>query len=291
MDFSYWGSENRSLALSHDGEWPLSARWSLVGGARVERKDLQKAYRTNFGPAIAPTDLVDLRTYPFPPRAGFDTIAANRVDTRQWGGYVQLRRSQEALWWDDDRHTLTLGVRHDAFSAFDGATTLRGGYVLNRGPWTAKLLYGESFNEPAPRELYGGWRGSGSDPDLAPETGATRELNLAWQGEHVAAWASAWDLHTRNDIVTVRGGATNLGRRDSSGVDLGLRALWGEGRHEVWAYQSWISAKEDRVDPGGTVRTGPVGDTAENKTYAGWTWRPSAAWTSTLRASKRWSPK
>jgi outer membrane receptor protein involved in Fe transport len=286
VDFSYWGSENRSLALTHDGEWPISERWSLVGGARIERKDLQKAYRTNFGPAVAPGDLVDLRSYPFPPRADFDTVAANRVDTRQWGGYMQLRRSQEGLWWDDDRHTLTVGLRHDEFSAFDGATTVRGGYVVNRGPWTAKLLFGESFNEPAPRELYGGWRGSGSDPDLAPETGATRELNLGWQGARAAAWVSAWDLHTRNDIVTIRGGAANLGRRESNGIDLGLRARWGEGHHEVWAYQSWITANEDRIDHGGIVRTGPVGDTAEKKTYAGWTWRPNASWTSTLRARR-----
>jgi outer membrane receptor protein involved in Fe transport len=284
VDFSYWGSENRSLALSHDGEWPISSRWSLMGGARVERKDLQKAYRTNFGPAIRPTDLVDLRDYPFPPRAGFDTIAANRVDTRQWGSYVQLRRSQEGLWWDDDRHTLTIGLRHDGFSAFDGATTLRGGYVINRGRWTAKLLFGESFNEPAPRELYGGWRGSGSDPELAPETGATRELNLGWQGDRVAAWASVWALHTNNDIVTLRGGATNLGGRKSRGVDLGLRALSPGGRHEFWGYQSWIKANEDRMDMSGDLQRSPVGDTAESKTYAGWTWRPTTAWSSTLRA-------
>lgn len=286
VDFSYWGSDNRSLALSHDGEWTLSPRWSLMGGLRLERKDLQKAYRINFGPAIAPSDLDDLRDYPFPPRADFDTLPANRIDTRQWGSYVQLRRAQDGLWWDDDRHALTVGLRHDAFSAFDGATTVRGGYVINRGAWTAKLLYGESFNEPAPRELYGGWRGSGSDPRLAPESGATRELNLAWQGDQLAAWASAWALHTSNDIVTVRGGATNLGGRQSRGIDLGLRALPRGGHHEFWAYHSWIRAHEDRVDDDGDLGRSPVGDTAERKTYAGWTWRPGPAWSSTLRARR-----
>jgi outer membrane receptor protein involved in Fe transport len=63
-------------------------------------------------------------------------------------------------------------------------------------------------------------------------------------------------------------------------------ALWAAGRHEFWAYQSWIEAEQDRADHGGIVRTGPVGDTAENKTYAGWTWRPNASWASTLRGRR-----
>jgi len=285
VDFSYWGSENRSLTLSHDGELAIAPGLSLVAGLRREHKDLQKAYRTNYGPSVFPEEFDSLEAYPFPPRAGFDTLPGNRIRTRQWSAYAQLRRQWDGRFGEGDRHVLTLGLRHDDFSAIGPATTLRGGYSGNWGPWTLKLLYGESFNEPAPRELYGGWQGSGSDPALKPESGATRELHLGWQGRQAGAWISAWRLATRNDIVTVAGGATNLGRRDARGIDLGLRARWADGRHEAWIFASWIDAEEQR-DEGSGMRRRPVGDAAEHKLYAGWTWQPAPRWTATLRG--RW---
>jgi outer membrane receptor protein involved in Fe transport len=291
VDFSYWGSENRSLSLSHDGQWQITPQWALLGGAHVERRSLQKAYRTNYGPAVDPRLLARLEDYPFPERASFDTIAANRKTTNQSALYAQARWQARGLWAADDSHTAIVGVRHDRFSALDDATTLRGGYVYGRGAWTAKLLYGQSFNEPAARELYGGWRGSGSDPDLAPETGDTRELALHRTAARTSQWLSIWKLRTRNDIITFSGGALNLGRRDVRGIDVGMRVLLGPSSrppHELWLYGSWIDASEERPTPGAAplMMRSDVGDTAPWKWHGGWTWRPAERVTVNVRG--RW---
>ncbi len=286
VDFSWWQAENHSLALSHDSDWQLTDRWSLIAGLRLEHKDLQKAYRTQFGPSLAPGTLHTLDDYPFPSRHAADPIANNRIDTRQSAVYAQLRHRASDVWFSGDQHIASFGWRHDAHSEFSDADSFRGSYVINNGRWTAKLLYGESFNEPAARELYGGWRGSGNDPQLDPETGDTTELHLSYSTTHYSAWLSAWRLHTENDIITFSGGATNLGARDIHGVDLGLRSRVLSGsalRSELWLYVSHIDASEQRPDAHGQRYDMPVGDTAENKWYAGWTWSPRDTMSLTLR--------
>ncbi|MFN4292377.1 MAG: TonB-dependent receptor plug domain-containing protein [Permianibacter sp.] len=286
VDFSYWGTENDSLALSHDGEMTLSQQWSLVAGGRYERKDLQKAYRTNYGPSVDPRTLLTLADYPFPAHASYDTIANNHITTREWSLYSQLRYTGEQWWGTHDQHILTVGVRHDNHSEYASATSFRGGYVVNNKRWTGKLLYGESFNEPAPRELYGGWRGSGSDPDLDPETGKTLELQLGYSGERYSASLSRWLLRTRNDIVTFSGGARNEGERRIDGWDLGWRWKLAPGsfwQTQLWGYFSLIDAEESQPDSSGGTEQVPVGDTAEDKLQLGLTWTPNIQHAVTLR--------
>ncbi|NQD37131.1 TonB-dependent receptor [Permianibacter sp. IMCC34836] len=283
VDFSYWGSENDSLALLHDGQTTLSEHWSLVAGGKYARKNLQKAYRTNYGPSVDPETLLDLADYPFPDHASNDSIPNNHIETREWSLYGQLRYSTEGVFAASDQHIVTIGLRHDGHSEYDSATSLRGGYVLSNGRWTGKVLYGESFNEPAPRELYGGWRGSGSDPQLDPETGKTLETQIAYAGPNYSLWLSRWQLRTRNDIVTFSGGARNEGEREIDGWDLGWRwklaaeSFW---QTQLWGYYSYIDANEIAA---GSEQSIPVGDTADNKLQFGLTWTPAQQTALTLR--------
>ncbi|MBI2381614.1 MAG: TonB-dependent receptor [Gammaproteobacteria bacterium] len=285
-NYSYWAAENQSWALNLDGEYRLGENWNLLGGLKYESKDLQKAYRINFGPDMPVSEILEIDDYPNPSRPNGDSIPRNRIDTRDAALYAMLRYTHGELFGWNESHRLLAGVRFDHNSEYGTARTLRGGYVLSLKPWTAKLLYGEAFNEPAPRELYGGWRGSGSDPSLDPETSRTLETSLGYQAGDYSLLLSAYRLRSQGDIITYSGGARNLGGRQIQGLDLHLNARlpWGERPWNLWAYYSHIRARESRPQADGRLVEGPVGDTAPNSLHLGLTWPMSASFSSTLRA-------
>jgi len=285
VNYSFWAAETSSLAVHEDLEFKLDERWSLLGGFKHERKDLQKAYRILFGPDLPPAAIGQIGDYPNPPRPTEDIIPRNRIDTRESAGYAMARLRLTDVWGWGETHNLLAGVRFDHHSEYGTARTLRGGYVLSRGPWTAKLLYGEGFNEPAPRELYGGWRGSGSNPTLDPETARTLEASLGYQSDSYSLLLSAYRLDSENNIITFSGGARNLGDRAIRGVDLHLNARLpiGATPWSLWGYYSYIEAEESRPTASGVLQTGPVGDTAPHKLHVGVTWPVDNHFSATLR--------
>lgn len=281
---SSWGSDNHSWALHADVDYRPGERWNWQAGVKFEGKDLQRAYRIFYGPEV-PVGGADAGSFPFPLPADFDIIPDNRIDTRDSAVYLLGRyRAGEWFGWGE-AHALHAGIRYDRNSAYGLARTLRGGYVMSRAPWTFKLLYGESFNEPAPRELYGGWTGSGSNPSLRPETARTLETSLTWQGQHSSLLVSVYRLDSRNDIVTFTGGATNLGERRIRGADLHLNARLPIGQRpwSLWAYYSYIDAEESVPDPLGALYARAVGDTAPHKLHAGLSWPLTERFSATLR--------
>ena len=285
VNYSFWAAETSSLALYEDVEFKLDERWTLLVGLKHERKDLQKAYRINFGPNLLPEAIDTIADYPDPPRPTGDSIPRNRIDTIDSGLYAMARWRSEDSWGFGESHSLLAGVRFDHNSEYGTARTLRGGYVLSRGAWTAKLLYGEGFNEPAPRELYGGWRGSGSNPTLDPETARTLEASLGYQNERYSLLLSAYRLDSERNIVTFSGGAMNLGDRAIRGLDLHFNARlpFGATPWSLWGYYSYIDAEESRPAPSGVLVSGPVGDTAPHKLHVGLTWPIDARFSATLR--------
>lgn len=285
INYSYWGVETRSWSVFNDLEWKLAERWSVLAGVKHERKDLQKAYRINFGPNLPPEAIGSIGDYPVPPLADTDTIADNRIDTRDSAVYALTRFRAEDWWGLGETHSVLAGVRFDHNSEYGTARTLRGGYVIGRAPWAFKLLYGESFNEPAPRELYGGWSGSGSNPTLDPETARTLEASIGWQNETVSLQLSAYRLDSADNISTFAGGATNLGERSIRGADLHFNARLSSGEQpwSLWGYYSYIEARESRPVSSGALVEGVVGDTAPNKLYAGITVPFDARFSATLR--------
>ncbi len=290
VDFSYWQERSSSDLLQQDLDWQAAPGLALAFGLSFERKDLQKAYDNPYGPDAYVSDLPSLALYPFPAVPQDSLVPGNRIQTTQQGLYG-LARLDIGL-----GQALHLGLRSDHHSAFGTDNTLRLGYVGNLGDWTLKALYGEAVQEPTPRSLYGGWQGSGSDPNLKPERSRTLELSAAWTTARLALSGSLWRTEDR-DVIASRSpgsesgpGAANVGRRRQAGVDLygqtlftGLGAPW-----RLWIYASRIL--QDRADrftyvapdllPSGE---GPVGDAAHTKLWLG-LGSEGGPWEGTLRA-------
>jgi outer membrane receptor for ferrienterochelin and colicins len=275
IDFSYWQSLNSSWSLLQDFEWTVSPRLSVSSGFKYEQKDLQKAYDLSYGPSLVPGD-VDAARYPYPdpPREG--RIANNRIRTEDQGVYAQA-------WYAlTSNHRLNVGLRWDDNSQYGAATTLRAGYVATIDRWTFKALYGEAFQEPVPRLLYGGWTGSGSDPSLVPEESATWEASAGFSQRDFSALASVYRIDNEKTIVNTSGGAQNTGAREVSGYDLHVQHVLKPSpstQLKSWIYFSHLlSASEESAG-----LDEEIGDLAEHKLIFGTTWRWRRNYSATLR--------
>lgn len=294
VDLSVWEASNESWTLAQDLEILCREDLRLWTGVEVEYRNLQKAYETAFGPAVRPEDL-DLATYPAP-RPGQQTgPPENRESTWDVGTYVQGRWTALPGRW------FHVGVRWDDHSEYGDDVTFRAGHVGREGAWTWKMLVGEAFQEPNPRLLYGGWSGSGSDPDLRPERSRTFEASLARTTPGLETSLGLWWVENEDTIVStgerivegpdgpevVPAGARNLGDRRVRGVDLRLRLrpTAGLDLEAVWSHL--FDAEEATFDEVG-VRHGmaSVGDLADDRVVVTGTWR-RRTWS--VHSALRWT--
>lgn len=285
LDYSYWEHRNVSWLVQQDLVWRARDDWLWSAGVQAEQKRLQKATWTSFGPALEPSAVPSLAGYPLPGAPSHDSIAGNHIDTREHSLYLTTR--YEAPRWLGTDHILHLGVRYDDQSEYGSTVSLRSGVVGQRGPWVSKfLVIGESFQEPPPRVLYGGWRGSGSDPSLRPEKARTVELSLGYTEADLSALVSAYRVHSRDNIINFSGGAQNLGGQVVQGLDLHLNALWWPRERlqlRGWGYYSYADTDEARPQVGGGYRHGAIGDIARHAVRAGLTADFGSRWQTTLR--------
>jgi outer membrane receptor for ferrienterochelin and colicins len=272
LDFSHWGVDNRALEAEQGLRWhSADQRIALSGGLRFERQTLHKAGRSVFGPSL-PVAEIDVGTYPFPPHAHEEPFENNYQRTRQTSAYLIGRyRLPDAGDWRQDLHG---GFRHDRHSQFGAHDTLRLGYVGSRQAWTVKALYGESFQAPTPRLLYGGWQGAGSDPALKPHSAETWELSLAHQQAQQTLSTTVYRIRSRGIFRTGSDGAFNAGETAVHGAEFGWRRQrpLAAGELEAWTYYSWQQAEErdDRVSP---AWVHAVDSVAEHKLQAGVSYR------------------
>lgn len=291
-DFSYWQTLNSSQLLTQDFDLRLSPTLSATVGFKYERKDLQKAYDSPYGEDVFAWDQTSLKNYRFPAPPADSPDYKNRIVTEDKGVFAQLK------WRFLESHQVNLGVRSDSNSVFGASTTIRAGYVGSLGSWGFKALYGEAYQEPVPRTLYGGWKGSGSEPDLKPEKSRTIELSSSYTTRSYAGTLSFWVVKNTDTIVTQKPGADgskgakNLGEMNVQGVDLHFQSLWkipGMKQLKLWAFYShYFKTDEEKFQytGGQYVRTGTgdIGDLAKDKLWLGAT----AVWTDhvdlTLRA-------
>jgi outer membrane cobalamin receptor len=169
-------------------------------------------------------------------------------------------------------HIIHAGVRYDENSAYGAAPTLRIGYTTKFNKFIVKAFYGEAFQEPTPRLLYGGWKGSGSDPKLQPEKSRTAEIALNYTSSWISSDFSIYYVKSENAIVNFAGGARNVGEREMLGFTTrlqGVLPLFKETKW--WANYSWIiSESEQQFDKQGnkTFKT-TIGDLAYHKIQFG----------------------
>ncbi len=273
---TYWQSLNRSWSLYQD--FAIKG-WSddvnFTAGFKYEQKNLQKAYDIATGPEVL-ASAVNPRNagfFPTPPSASL--LANNRKETEDYGAYVLGR------WRRSDALQFNLGLRTDHNSQYGSNTTFRGGYVGRFGEWGVKALYGQAFNEPSPRLLYGGWKGSGSDPAIGPEKSSTFELSGSWTRGNFSALLSGYRIINKDTIISVVGGAKNLGERKITGLDLhgqaafnpaGLKSLrlWGYYSHLFNAKeQVLVTSANPALNGGDAGFTQRIGDLADDMLHAG----------------------
>ncbi len=282
-DFSYWQSLNSSVSLFQDFDVKASPHLSYTAGIKYEQKSLQKAYDNPYGPTL-PVDLIHASSYPYPVPPTQSEIQNNRIKTEDRGLYVQARYRL------NDSNILNLGVRNDHNSEYGGATTVRGGYVKTLGKWGFKFLAGNAFQEPAPRLLYGGWTGSGSDPNLRPERSRTIEASGSYTVSNLSGLLSVWDVRNRDTIINTKAGAQNIGRRHVDGLDLHGQMLINvpslASALRLWGYYSHIfKADEDKISKAGVkLGTGFIGDLAKDELWLGATADVTPKITTTLRS-------
>ncbi len=266
LQHSTWYTKSWSASIFQDFEAVITKRLFVNAGLKYEYKDLQKAYNLN---SVYTTPALADATKDYAPVTTKGYEYQNRIIWQDHGAYLQ------ANYQLNDNNKVNLGVRVDKNSAYGTYTSLRANYITTINRFNLKLLYGEAFKEPSPRSLYGGWSGSGSDPDLKPENSKTYEASITYATKNFSSLVSTYYVNNTNTIITHAGGAENLGTRNVFGLDYHLQAVIPVNfieRIKFWAYYSGIFlAEEEEFDEMGTP-TGKkidIGDLSKHSIYFG----------------------
>ncbi|HEV2867435.1 MAG TPA: TonB-dependent receptor [Allosphingosinicella sp.] len=179
-------------------------------------------------------------------------------DTVFFGGTDQDRsRSLTAVvaeWRADWSGALStdFAVRHDSFSAFEDATTLRGAVLVRPAVgWTLHASYGEGIAQPTFYDLYGFFPGSfRGNPGLRPERSRGWEAGIRRQGGRLDLSATYFRATLDDEIVevfttpTTTANATGRSRRQGVELTAGYRAArW----LNLAANYTWLDADEQRM--------------------------------------------
>ncbi|MCO7223149.1 TonB-dependent siderophore receptor [Pleionea sp. CnH1-48] len=269
LHFFYWQTRNWSWSLFQNFDYQNNEYLSAVFGYKVEVKDLQRAYDLPTSGPLSPELFVPYHAdyWPQPPQSS--VVPDNRITWVDRGVYGQVS------YRFDDEQQFSFGLRCDDNSVYGSELTFRGAYIYNIDEWSFKLIYGEAYQEPVPRNLYGAWTGSGSSPDLKPEQAKTTEFSVTKTSEQSHHLVSLYHADMRDVIVGFTGGARNSGKRDVVGLDYHYQTDWDFDWAQAtrfWTYTSLIlEQKEDKFDlqQGDFLGAGIIGDLADVKMFAG----------------------
>lgn len=263
----FWAVKTTSLDFNQDFQWNALRLLTFNFGYVLSQENQQKGYMHG----VADGAWIDNRVVTVAdagPRPILSLSDALHTTILRRGAYLQGKLRL------DEHQAVLLGIRDDWHSAFLEAVTLRGGYVGNWGGLNVKALYGQAYQEPTPRQLFGGWSGSGSSPTLKPQRSWTAELGV---GYTTARWNVMGDLYKiRNSsmIITLPGGAQNAGTMEITGLDVHARmlfpgvlgkelSLWGYVSHHFTADGTPYNTRVNALNSDG------IGDIAKDKQYLG----------------------
>lgn len=298
VSWSQWNTRSRSWQLEQKLDLPTAGSWRWLGGWRLERRELAKAYSicgywepqawcpddpglapgaSGFGPWVVPSTDAVLPDSPGVP-AGMDP--GNRVRVNGGNAHVQGV-------WERDGWRATLGLLYDHHGVYGNRTTPRLALARDFSPRTTlKLLYGEAWQEPATMQVHGGWNGRNANPGLRPETAANTELVLMHGGSDRLHELSLYQAHYGNAI---REDAVNASGRRVEGAEYrGRFAAHPWGREWTgYLYYTWTRARDDQhFDPAsGNWVDGEeeIGDIARHKLQLGVNIALAADWALNLR--------
>lgn len=286
LRYSYWDIGNSSTLISQDLEWHVSESLRLNGGVKAEWKDLQRAANVAYG-AVTPADQAVPPGYDYPGYPSQNVIANNNVDTTDKSLYTLATWRLPVNFWGSTQQLLNAGARVDNNSIFGSETSARGGWVGHFGDFTYKIMaLGDAYQPPTPRVMFSGWEGSGSDPDLTPETARTHEISAEYIQPNYHLLLSGYHMHSKDAIINFPSGAANAGEVAINGADFhaSWRLVRGSGEWlRWWMYYSYLEV-EGRVDSNEEALYSPIGDTSAHKLHAGLRWPLSDNWETTWRA-------
>ncbi len=233
VSISQWNSYNSAWRVEQKYNYKMNSLFTLNGAVKYEHKNLSKTYIicnyfdgggvcpaqaanssngiTSDGSGVLEADQIS-STNPLsmPPNVIEDDIPTyNLSKTTDVGAFLQgiLNFRQ----W-----RLNAGARVDNNSIYGSEINPRGAAIFHYNPnATFKLVYGEAFQEPSPKDLYGGWNGRNANPDLKPEKVRNIEFISIYQTKYLLHDASIFYANYTNAIA----GGENVGGRDIYGFE------------------------------------------------------------------------
>ena len=259
----------RGWAAYAAGAWELEAQASYIDSANRNRL-AGAPLNSTFGDRLAAGAQVSrqLRHHRLIAAVEHEVEDFRAGDTAFFGGTGQDRsRHLTALvgeWRADWSEALStdLALRHDAFSAFADATTVRASVLFRPAAgWTLHAAYGEGIAQPTFYDLFGFFPGSFvGNPDLRPERSRGWEAGVRWDSGRFRVAAIGFSARLRDEIVDTFDPATFLsstanaeGRSRRGGVE--VEADWHASEAlNLTVNYTFLDADEQRTADAGLVR-------------------------------------
>ncbi|HMC92803.1 MAG TPA: TonB-dependent receptor, partial [Allosphingosinicella sp.] len=148
-----------------------------------------------------------------------------------------------------------LAVRHDSFSVFKDATTVRAAAVASLGGgFRIHAAYGEGIAQPTFYDLYGFFPGSfRGNPGLSPERSEGWEAGLRWDAARFSAGVTGFSARLKDEIVDVFDPATFLSSTANASGRSSRRGVEAEAQYRpsarflLLANYTWLAADEQQA--------------------------------------------
>jgi len=227
ISITNWNCVNSSWLLKEDVIYDINKNISFQTGLKYERKELTKAFDIpgywgaysssvpsssggphGYGAAIGHSQD---STYEMVEGPNKDMPPENLLYTDDIGGYLQLSAHIKQL-------KLVAGGRHDYNSIYGDNTNIRASIIYQfQKKGSIKLVYGEAYQEPPPRQLFGGWNGRKANVNLKPEKAKNIEFVANYGIGVMSLGTSVFYAHYQN---VIKEEAENAGERTIYGLEL-----------------------------------------------------------------------
>ena len=263
----YWVEVSSSTEFTEDFQWKVGKNLAFNFGGLFSEEKQQKNYLRGIEDGVVIDNSVVV-----PGDAGPRPIA-----TLSDGNHFTLHRHATYLqgkYLLGEHQSIVLGIRDDWHSVYKGAVTIRGGYVGNWGGLNLKALYGQAYQEPTPRDLYGGWGGAGSSTTLRPQRSWTEEISAGYTVSRWSALLDIYKIRNSNLIATISSSAINSGTMEVTGIDLhGKLQFPGVLGKELSLWGYWTETLKAELTPHheslNVTNSNDVGDIAKTKIHLG----------------------
>lgn len=229
ISWTTWNTDSSSILFKNNYHYNLTKSLILSTGLKYEVKNLTMAYDIPgyYGAFSSTVPNSNTGTHGQGAAIGYSTDATytrvegpaavmpaeNMITSEDIGGFVQTI-------FDFYPFRFHGGVRYDKNSIYGDSINPRvSGIYKFMKKNAVKLVYGEAFQEPAPIQLYGGWDGRASNPNLRPEKVRNIESILLLGFGNLLTETSVFYARF-TDVIKEE--SENAGNRTSYGTELKL---------------------------------------------------------------------